>query len=495
MTSIGIYAFYECSGLKEVRSYIEKPFAIDGVFMDNMTATLYVPAGTKALYQATGGWKNFENIIEMEPQQELEPVDNGEDIDFGDENSEIDENTDLDGNVIGNIYYNIAPGNGGYNPVEGCIEVTKPMSDEDMEELEGKDIFGEDVSKQFAGIVFKVPAGSGTITVNAETIGGMTLKVKIGNQEPIEMILVGKMKMKIPYSVTKPTYVYIYAGEMDASRRQGYAASVQPCLKLYGLELNAVKTKGDLNGDSEVNGTDIVSLVNVIMKGTNNSAADVNGDGEVNGTDIVALVNIIMKGAPSREMAVAGSGVAENNSQTTVGAELTQADTGNGQELTISLENPDMDVTMVQMDVTLPEGVSITNDEPLMGGRTSERSHSLYVSQLSEHTVCLLLASGRNALIEGNEGSIIRLPLTVSDGFEDGDILIGHILCTSPDLEEARPADVSVRVGETTGISDATRLNDNGQRGIGKPVYNLNGQRLDTLRKGLNIVNGRKVIK
>ena len=234
---------------------------------------------------------------------DIEPVDNG-DIDFGGSNSTIDENTDLDGNVIGNIYYNIAPGNGGYNPVEGCIEVTKPTSDEDVEELEGKDIFGEDANKQFTGIVFKVPAGNGTITVNGETIGGMTLKVKIGSQEPIELMLVGKMKMKIPYSVTKPTYVYIYAGEMDAdaSRRQGFAASVQPCMRLYGLEWNIARIKGDVNGDSKVDVADIASVISVMAKGDNDKAADVNGDGKVDVADIATVIDIMA--ASARELKI-----------------------------------------------------------------------------------------------------------------------------------------------------------------------------------------------
>ena len=43
-----------------------------------------------------------------------------------------------------------------------------------------------------------------------------------------------------------------------------------------------------------------------------------------------------------------------------------------------------------------------------------------------------------------------------------------------------------------TGISDAERLNDNGEM-INDNIYNLQGQRINSLRKGLNIVNGRKV--
>ena len=53
--------------------------------------------------------------------------------------------------------------------------------------------------------------------------------------------------------------------------------------------------KGDVNGDGEVNGTDLVALANMIL-GTSEkkSAADMNGDGEVNGTDYVTLANIVL---------------------------------------------------------------------------------------------------------------------------------------------------------------------------------------------------------
>ena len=46
---------------------------------------------------------------------------------------------------------------------------------------------------------------------------------------------------------------------------------------------------------------------------------------------------------------------------------------------------------------------------------------------------------------------------------------------------------------ETTGISDALRLNKNEERINDKHIYNLQGQRLSSLQKGLNIVNGQKI--
>lgn len=52
---------------------------------------------------------------------------------------------------------------------------------------------------------------------------------------------------------------------------------------------------GDVNGDGELNSTDLVMMVNMIMGNTEKTdAADLNGDGVLNSTDLVMLVNMIM---------------------------------------------------------------------------------------------------------------------------------------------------------------------------------------------------------
>lgn len=69
VTTFGDYAFFGCDNLEEIHSEIVQPSAINATVFGNTdiftTATLYVPAGTKAQYQATDGWKDFRNIVEQ----------------------------------------------------------------------------------------------------------------------------------------------------------------------------------------------------------------------------------------------------------------------------------------------------------------------------------------------------------------------------------------------------------------------------------------------
>ena len=166
-------------------------------------------------------------------EEDIDPVDENDNVDFG---SDMDENSDLDGNVIGDIFYNISDGNGEYNSEEGCIVVTRPTADGIVNNLEGKDIFGEDVKNNFTGIIFKVPAGKGTIKVNAETTGNMLLKVKIGSNDPVEMELNGKLKVTFPYNVSEETRVYIFAGATNEAKGFGKASATDAALKIYGIE-------------------------------------------------------------------------------------------------------------------------------------------------------------------------------------------------------------------------------------------------------------------
>ena len=82
LTSIAKEAFLQCTELQVVRSKIESPVDIyEHTFMSDLSGgtyanptdptyvkTLYVPKGTKELYQSKTGWRNFGTIKETDPQ-------------------------------------------------------------------------------------------------------------------------------------------------------------------------------------------------------------------------------------------------------------------------------------------------------------------------------------------------------------------------------------------------------------------------------------------
>jgi surface protein len=91
VTEIGTFAFYECknltaisipqtvntigyasfeyaTNLMSVTVFKEQPVRISKCFTDEtfQNGTLYIPYGTKSLYEAADGWKLFQNIVEMD---------------------------------------------------------------------------------------------------------------------------------------------------------------------------------------------------------------------------------------------------------------------------------------------------------------------------------------------------------------------------------------------------------------------------------------------
>ncbi len=83
-----------------------------------------------------------------------------------------------------------------------------------------------------------------------------------------------------------------------------------------------------------------------------------------------------------------------------------------------------------------------------------------------------------------NAGSIVALSIDISSYAE------GRYTVTVENNDESFTGEFDT---ETTGISDALRLNKNEERINNESIFDLQGQRISSLQKGLNIVNGQKV--
>jgi hypothetical protein len=69
VTSIGSGAFSGCSDLTSITVLIKEPLSIDDNTFDGSSATLYVPYGCKPAYEAADYWKEFNEIIELDPTE------------------------------------------------------------------------------------------------------------------------------------------------------------------------------------------------------------------------------------------------------------------------------------------------------------------------------------------------------------------------------------------------------------------------------------------
>ena len=207
---------------------------------------------------------------------------------------------------------------------------------------------------------------------------------------------------------------------------------------------------GDANGDGLVNVTDIVATVNFIMEkpldGFNKGAADLNGDGVVNVTDIVMMVSIIMNGngGSSRRAAATSSQliISRNN---------------------IQLRNAEA-YTAAQFDINLCDGQSISN---VVLNVSSD--HSLYWKMVDANTYRVVVYSMTNAAFRANSDNLFTIFMTGSQN---------ATICN----------ELLIKADGTTGIDAIRTEAENGN------VYDLNGRQVKTPRKGLYIINGRKVV-
>ena len=180
---------------------------------------------------------------------EVEPVTETETTTFSET---VNENTDLSNTIIDNTYFTMNAENGdGYDATEQAIVLNSTTSAEQMNTVQNAKIGDATMQSNYNGIVFEVPAGNGTITVEAKTLGSHVLNVQIGSGEPNKITKSERGTADVPYNVTVPTYVYLYASTSGASSAPKRAAAANSVL-LYSYKVTVivngiqVVTYGDL---------------------------------------------------------------------------------------------------------------------------------------------------------------------------------------------------------------------------------------------------------
>lgn len=167
----------------------------------------------------------------------------------------------------------------------------------------------------------------------------------------------------------------------------------------------------------------------------------------------------------------------------------------------IGINNTD-EITALQFDLILPEGLSVATNEKgrLVFAKTDRtKEHSLYMQENEQGEYRVLLYSTNLDLIKGNSGSFMTLTLQASPELvEQGTVckdLTGKltgILLTQKDENRLIPADVSFTVSifyDADGIGQIIET----QKADGT-TYDLSGRRVKKTVKGVYVKNNKKIL-
>lgn len=333
VNSIGYNAFTYCYNLDEVYCLAVVPPSWEYIYIDsNYGPTLYVPYGCYNKY-IKSDWSYYfyiqmmaaedADLVTIEPEDEY-VVTFGEDLimDDGQGNTEA---LPLENAVAGGVYYNLVSNGEEFNGIdvnEGCIVISSTTSEDDMNDVVESELQSETMQNNFCGLIVEVN-GKGTLKINCMTVGSGVLTVRIGNGAPIPYTSQdGTTPIAIPFDVTEPTLIYIYASDSEASsgvkgyhlmsrRRAGesneisgvmiYQMSVEEHVPVYNIEIGGTMVNGENASDFTYPGlnygtisfdpeTYTLTLENVDMEGN----IVINGDSGEADEDVQHLtINLI----------------------------------------------------------------------------------------------------------------------------------------------------------------------------------------------------------
>lgn len=141
-------------------------------------------------------------------------------------------NIALNDDIVDKVLYTLddddtKESNDGYD--NGTIVINSVMTDEQVRISDGFEPGTPGYAANFKGLTFIVPAGSGVITLkNVVTKSGFAFHVKVGRQEPVEVVNTNSNEpqtpadIEVPFSCSAASYVKIYLVNRSASGAPGY---------------------------------------------------------------------------------------------------------------------------------------------------------------------------------------------------------------------------------------------------------------------------------
>lgn len=442
ITSIGENAFKDCSYLDAIYSYIGEPFDIPANVFTGISshASLTIKYGTKEAYLAAQGWNVFSRISDnMAIKNGIRYSLRGANPDKGDP-------------------YTAWVKSSKWNEYEGDVVIPEVLTFT----VETFTVVGIDDGAFEDSYITSVSIPNTIRYIDDHAFYGCnnltTVVVNINSPLTID---------GSTFSNRANATLYVPAGAKSA-----YQAAT------YWKDFKAIKEfpDADVNQDGVVNVVDVVDIARYVVDDPSPSfdkfLADLNGSGEVSVTDAVVLVNEI----------AGETSWARRSEQSTAANDQLLLFANADNSLSLHLEG-DGQYTAFQLDLHLPADVDLT--KALLNAQRKQK-HQLLYNKVGEgvYRIIGLSTSGRTFL--GNAGELLNMQL---DDFATEDVMMDNIHFITPAAADVLFEPVMLTT-ETTGIAAVNKADEADYR----VVYNLNGQRITAPRKGLNIVNGKKLI-
>lgn len=260
--------------------------------------------------------------------------------------------------------------------------------------------------------------------------------------------------------------------------------------------------RGDANADGKVSLADVNSTVNYILGDPSPSfsfaAADINENNAINVSDVNGIVNILLDenkaSAKPYRMLITRSTSGPTTDRMFAGN--IQMSPGETKQLTVSLDNTG-DYCSFQFDLILPEGITVPYDEEnemymadIVPGRFT-KTHSLGSNLLKSNRFRVIVYSIANKSIKGTSGAVVNITLKADDKLAIGDYTLKLENITLADIGENEyyPSN-----SESTVNVVASGIKSVLMDGSSDKIYDLQGRRVNTVKKGIYIVNGKKLI-
>ena len=173
---------------------------------------------------------------------------------------------------------------------------------------------------------------------------------------------------------------------------------------------------------------------------------------------------------------------------------------GGTTSIELHMRNTKADLTCLEAEIQLPDGLSAVlneaGDPAVTLYRNRSAVHEVLSNVLENGNVKVLVSSIDGAVFRGTDGPILSICVQADEMAPTGECAVetvGESLLVTSDAEACYSVGVTGTVlitDDATAINEVSRTKDEELEGA--PVYNLAGQRLAKKQSGINITGGRK---